>query len=165
MTIKKKDKTLRLKTHIFRDLYANAFELYIYDTRANMAKAVTKFVQKQGYSDVSNGDDAAAMVLEQNGKFVDKDGTDFTVFAAMFLNEADLSINIIAHESVHAAMDCERNVIKFIGLYDGNDGTGEASEERLAYTIGEYVDKIITECIEHKIKFQLSEKKISPQSK
>jgi hypothetical protein len=125
-----------------------------------MHTAIDKWVREHGFAGLSNGDDdTAGMVLDTDDKYINKtECQEYYVFAHMFLNEADLSINIIAHECVHAVMTYERNVTRFLGCYDGNDGTGEAAEERFAYTLGEFVDNVITACLEHKIKFHLSEK-------
>jgi hypothetical protein len=154
-------KGCKLHTFIGRELYANVFELFIYDTRANMKRGIQKWIQTRNYQKIAKEETSiAGMVLEEDADklHVEKDGTESKVFAAMFLNEADFSIETVAHECLHAAMVYERNVLRYLGLYEGNDDTGESAEERLAYTIGEYIDIILRQCILHKIKIKYVDK-------
>jgi hypothetical protein len=152
----------KYKGYVGRQLYANVFEVYIFDTRANMVNGVQKWVQERHYKKFNSEEiTVAGLVLEEEEtKTVTnaEDGIDYCLFAAMFLNEQDLTIDIAAHEAVHAAMVHERNIIKYIGLYEGNDDTGEAPEERLAYTIGEYVEQIMLVCQKEHINLRVSPK-------
>jgi hypothetical protein len=125
-----------------------------------MVNGIKKWLQKHGY-DQNIDSDVAGMVLENHKEEIkiDKDDQELKIFAAMFLNEQDLSMNVIAHESVHAAMDYERLIVRFLGVYDGNDDSGEAPEERLAYTVGEYVEEIVKLCHIYKVKIGDEDKK------
>jgi hypothetical protein len=142
-----------LQTYVGRSLYANGFELYVYDTREHMMSGVQKWVTTRNYKDFKDATIAGIVLEEDEGKtLVNEDGEECRVFAAMFLNEADLNMETLTHECLHVTMVYERNVLRYVGLYEGNDDTGEAAEERLAYTIGEYVDLILKQCIKNKIK-------------
>lgn len=159
--IKKLSLGCKVQTHISQTLYANAFELFIYDTRKNMLAGCNKWLANNNYKNdkMDVNADYAGLVFENEKMpiIVNTEGDDYKVFAAMFLNEQDLTMNILAHESTHAAMVLERNVIRYVGLYDGDDGTGASSEERLAYTIGEFVENILHACIKYKIKLKYVE--------
>jgi hypothetical protein len=122
-----------------------------------MHAGIKKWVSSRNYNELLKNDPSiAGMVLEEEDgiKYTDKDGFECKVFAAMFLNEADFSIETVAHECLHVTMVYERNVLRFMGMYEGNDDTGEAAEERLAYTIGEYIDLILKQCIANNIKIR-----------
>jgi hypothetical protein len=161
--LKKKNKPYtkgcRLQTFIGRVLYANVFELFMYDTRENMLSGIRRWTSENHYKDTPPDINIAGMVLEEDGdrKIIDEDNNECKVFAAMFLNEADFDIQTLSHECLHVTMVYERNILRFVGLYEGNDDTGEAAEERLAYTMGEYVDLILRQCIKHNIKIKYIE--------
>jgi hypothetical protein len=165
-TKKKKifSKGCKLQTFIGRALYANVFELFVYDTRANMKAGIQKWITTRNYKTIPKEETSiAGMVLEEEdgATYVDSDGFEYKVFAAMFLNEADFSMETCAHECLHVTMVYERNVLRFMGMYEGNDDTGEAAEERLAYTIGEYIDLILKQCIKHKIKIRYIDEEVT----
>jgi len=146
----------RLQTIISQNLYTNGFELYIYNTKANMMKGIKKWLIKNHYQNTEVSQDMLGVVYEYTKlKSVEYEDDNFQVFGAMFLNEPYLTMDIIAHECVHAAMTLERNVIRYMGVYDGNDGSGQAPEERLAYTIGSFIDNILRACIKKKINVKL----------
>jgi len=122
-----------------------------------MNMGVNKWLKKVGYKSKYDPDLGAAGLIYENNKNqeIEFEGEDYKLFAAMFLNEEDLHVNIIAHEVTHIALTLERNILRFVGVYDGNDGTGNAPEERLAYTIDEFMEKIIRVCIDKKVKLTL----------
>ena len=144
-------KGCKIETIISQTLYTNAFELFVFDTRKNMLEGIKKWLQKGGYqNDVTQ---MSGVVYENEKQPVIKhNDEEYRLFAAMFLNEDEFSVDILAHECVHAAMTCERKIVRYQGLYDGNDGTGSSPEERLAYTVGDFVENVLKVCLEKKIK-------------
>lgn len=145
---------LILETVISRSLYTTGFYLYIYKTRDQMISAIKKKHGARNACELNDGG-ACGVVFEADDIYVDKvEKEEYQIFAEMFLNEADLDMDILAHECVHTTFILEREVLRFIGLYDGNDWTGEAPEERFAYTIGDFVDAILKKCIDNGIQLK-----------
>jgi len=153
-------KGCRLETVISQVLYNNAFELYVYDSRKNMQFGIRKWLISNKYTNVIDYDISGVVLTNDKLTIIkDEDGMEKRIFAAMFLCEEDFDMNLLTHESIHAAMILEREVLRFCGLYDGNDESGYAPEERLAYTVGEFVDVILEKCIEANIKVRFITKK------
>jgi len=147
---KKKQKNLILDTVISRPLYSNGFKLKVYNTRKNMLGAIKNNYNARNFAADIN--DAAGVVFEMDDIWEDKKNCEeYKLFAIMYLNEEDIDVDIITHECTHAAFIHERNIVRYIGIYDGNDGTGDSPEERFCYTIGAFVDEVIKACLESKV--------------
>ena len=153
---KKKQQNLIVNTIIARPCYSNGFRLRIYKTRKTMFNAI-KNNYEQKRMDI-NLEDAVGVVFETD-EIVDnkKEQEEYKLFANMYLNEEDINVDVIAHECTHATFMFERNVMRYLGVYDGNDGTGDSPEERFAYTLGSFVDEVIKACIENKVNLKWRE--------
>jgi len=150
----------KLKTIIGQGTYLNGFELYVYDTKINMHKGLKKWFQVHNYKNESVGHDVCGMVVENHDlekRIINDD--EYHIFAAMFLCEEFLCTDIIAHECTHCAFVLERNIFRFVGLYNGDDDTGVAPEERLAYNIGDFTESIFKTCSKNKLKIKYFESK------
>jgi len=160
-TIKISSKGLKLRTYIYRPLYANAFELIIYNKREEMEKGIESWLSAQGQRDKI--EDVAGTVYENDNlpSFVNKeDGLTYKCFATMFLNVEDLSVEIIAHECGHVVFILHREIYRYLGHYLGNDDSGDSIEENYCYTLGEYIDEVMKICIKNKLNVKLTTKEL-----
>jgi len=163
-TKKPPQKGLKLEKYISQALYANSIELFIYDTKVNMIAGMRKWLIANKYNKTAEEQFSLVGCVFENNRnqtYRDKHGEEYKLFAALFLCEEFLSMDLLAHECLHVAMTLERNIIRYCGLYDGNDGSGNAAEERLAYCVGDFMDQILRACIKEKVKlkFVMEDKK------
>ena len=149
-------KNLKLRKTIWQNLYTNAFEIFVFKDRKSMVNGICKWAKLNKYKLNFEDLEVMALIFENESlPEVEIDGYEYRMFATIFFNEEDLNINIIAHECVHAAFILERNVLRYIGNYVGNNGTGISSEERYAYNVDNFLAKVVQECLAAKLKVKV----------
>jgi len=123
-----------------------------------MIAAAKQWGMKNGSPCIIDDDTIGVVVDHGNHPVVKFNDDDVKVYGAIFLSEEDISVEIVAHEAVHATMEIEREAIRYMGGYHGNEGTGYSAEERLAYTVAELTNEMLKEIEKAKIKCPLTTK-------
>jgi len=146
---------LKLKIIISQLLYTNAFELFIFDTKKNMLNGIKKWL-KENKAELNIEFNSAIGITIENMKYpiINENDEEYKIFGAMFLCEEFLDIDLLAHECLHMAFLLEKNIYRFIGQYNV-DNSGNSSEERLTYSMSEFIKNILKQCIKNKIKIEL----------
>jgi len=116
--------------------WTDYFIVSVSKTRKQMHNDILKISKNMGYGCDYVEDGVGALV-----KSVDRlDSAGNLLFSVCFLNQEDLTLNIIIHESIHIGMNHEEIALRFGLNYDHLDNV---DEERLAYFIGETTEALI----------------------
>lgn len=126
------------KEYELRDEKPEYYEMHVSETRDEMQKHIEEFYKLRGFT-CPDYSETLGMVLAVS--WIKAGGTDSNLIAVLFLNEQNLGMSIITHESVHLGLCFERyrNKIKR-PAYGKSIGP---SEERLAYIVGECASGIV----------------------
>jgi len=123
------------------------FRLAVFNTRKDMCAAI-----KESKDTCDPLDDMTMGMFRPMASVIQSgiSGECFSkVLGIMFLNLADLSDEVIAHECAHAAFAREFNVRHYIGTFDKEDGHDE--QEEFCWFLGKAVEKV-TEVIKKNYK-------------
>jgi len=132
-------KTFSIKVNERFDI---TFSLAVFKTRKEMLAAIKKNVPAEAYGGNGKSDGRTKGMFHPTPQLINSGvpGTCFSnMFGTMYLNLADLTDEVIAHECAHAAFSFEYNVRHYDGTF-GDDDFDE--QESYCYFLGKAVEKV-----------------------